>query len=157
MKIKFDQGTGFDQDAFQAALAQERADHGLSIIDEARASAAVGRKRAQRDRKEKRESKSKTGATDRDFENKHPRGFDGKFIRAGGSGAPKPVIEGIKKKLGGELTEESIREFQKKHGLQVDGVIGHQTASAILGDGKAKVGPLTKKDKRRLFITFKGE
>lgn len=142
---------GFDEDAFQAALAEERTDRGLSIMDEARESAAVGRKRAQTARAKKADSQS----SDPNFEGKHPRGFGGKFIRGGASNAPKPVLQGIKEKLGGELTEESIRDFQKEHGLQVDGVIGHQTASAILGNGKAKVGALTRHDKRRLFVTFK--
>lgn len=151
--MKADQGhTPMDRIAYERALAMERAERGvdLSLVSEAKRSIA-GYEAS------KKSKPSSSGAPNQEFEGKHPRGFGGQFITAGSSNAPQPVTNGIKRKLGGELTKSSIEQFQRKHGLEVDGIIGHQTATAILGKQGAKnvaVGALTKHDKRQLFTVF---
>jgi hypothetical protein len=80
----------------------------------------------------------------------------GQFIRSGASG---PVVKGIQKRLGihttgtfGGNTKSRIEQFQKNHGLTVDGIIGAQTATALLTNGKKKVavGSLSTQLHRRL-------
>lgn len=81
----------------------------------------------------------------------HPRApagaaTGGQFITAQTSTAKDPAAREAQRALGGELTEESIRKFQRKHHLQVDGVIGRQTAAALLGSShpeKLKPGPMS--------------
>lgn len=34
----------------------------------------------------------------------------------------------------GRLTEEAVRDFQRTHGLTVDGIVGEKTMAAIMGD-----------------------
>lgn len=95
-------------------------------------------------------------------ENKHPRGgkgsaAGGKFIAKGSSGGD---VKRVQKKVGakpdskfGDKTEQAVRAYQKKNKLQVDGVVGTQTAAALTGNKKAakvKVGALTEQDLRRL-------
>jgi hypothetical protein len=85
-------------------------------------------------------------------EGKHKRGAGGKFVTSNSSGAE---AKGAAKKLGAnKLTPELIRAYQKKHGLKVDGVIGHQTALALsgkIGEAKrTKTGALTEDDRKAL-------
>lgn len=99
------------------------------------------------------------GKDDPEFEKKHPRGKEGskvggRFVRKGASG---DVVEGAQKKLGisttgtfNEQTRRAVMRFQRKHGLEVDGVIGRQTATALLGGGKVEVGALTGGLRKRL-------
>lgn len=84
----------------------------------------------------------------------------GQFIRTGASG---PVVTGIQKRLGikttgsfGGNTKTAIEKFQKNHGLTVDGIIGRQTATALLSGGKKKVavGSLTTGIRSRLKHRF---
>ena len=91
---------------------------------------------------------------DAEFEKKHPRAGagrtgGGRFITAGSSGA---AADAVKDRLG-DLSPERVKRFQKRHGLTVDGKIGHQTAAALAGDGdasKVKTGALTDEDRRKL-------
>lgn len=94
----------------------------------------------------------------------HPRGgkgtpAGGKFVKKGDKGR---AVKKIQRKLGvkpdgtfGNLTRRKVRTFQRRHDLQVDGVVGEQTLVALNGDtAKAKkVGPgaLTSKQQRHLF------
>lgn len=99
------------------------------------------------------------GKDDPEFEKKHPRGRagspeGGKFVRKGGSGE---AVTAVQKKVGAkttgtfnEQTRRLVMEYQKKHGLKVDGVVGRQTATSMLGGGKVEVGELTGKLRRRL-------
>lgn len=96
--------------------------------------------------------------TDPDFEKKHPRGRGdkgGQFVRKGDTGEE---VEAVQRAVGAPVTQSggarsdkpgsfgyntaaSVRAFQRKHGLQVDGVVGRQTAAALLGSKGSKVAP----------------
>lgn len=95
---------------------------------------------------------------DSDFEKKHPRGKGdkgGQFVRKGDTGqevaavqravgAPVTAAGGARSDKPGSFgynTAASVRMFQRKHGLKVDGVVGRQTAAALLGSKGAKVTP----------------
>lgn len=74
-------------------------------------------------------------------ESEHPRGPGGKFISKGDSGT---AVEAAQEALGiktdgefGKQTVKRLREFQRNNDLQVDGVIGQQTAAALLGNENA--------------------
>lgn len=99
---------------------------------------------------------------DPEFEKKHPRGKEGsseggKFIKKGSSGSE---VRGAQRKLGvsttgtfNEATRRAVIAFQKKHGLVVDGIIGRQTAAAMLGNKNASslaTGKLGDKQARKL-------
>jgi Putative peptidoglycan binding domain len=79
---------------------------------------------------------------------KHPRGAKGsgqggKFISSqSDSSGSKSAKVGVKKRLGGRISTQDIREFQRRNGLTVDGIIGRQTAAALLGDTQAKIIPI---------------
>lgn len=117
-------------------------------------------------RAQKRDSKERerlAGTSNADFESKHPRGGKGsseggKFIRKGSSGS---AVAGLQRRLGGlddgkfgPNTETLVRAFQRRYGLTVDGVVGRQTATALLGDAKAarkvKTGRMSKSQRRQL-------
>lgn len=95
---------------------------------------------------------------------KHPRGASGsgqggKFIAKGSSGAP---VRAVQKHLGLQQTgsfafdtEAAVQNFQRAHGLAVDGVVGAQTAQALLGNRNAKAvtpGALSSADARALGV-----
>jgi hypothetical protein len=104
-------------------------------------------------------SKSKSSSSSSSSGHKRaPAGspIGGQFIKTGASG---PVVTGLQKRLGikttgtfGGNTKTAIEKFQKNHGLTVDGIIGRQTATALLTNGKKKVatGHLTTGIKSRL-------
>ena len=91
---------------------------------------------------------------DPEFEKKHPRAPEGrvsggKFIQAGSSGdlvgAVQKLLPTQKGKPDGEFgdaTAQAVRRYQRQNDLLVDGIVGSQTASALLGD-KADPGALT--------------
>lgn len=96
---------------------------------------------------------------------KHPRGGKGtsqggKFIKAGSSGTP---VKEVQKRLGVQQTgsfafdtEAAVKNFQRERGLQVDGVVGRQTAQALLGNRNAKVispGVLSTSDAKALGVS----
>lgn len=79
-------------------------------------------------------------------EKKHPRDGVGQFLRKGQTG---PAVSGVQKKLGIKATGTydnntvaRIKRYQKNHGLQVDGVIGSQTAASLLGKTARAPGKL---------------
>lgn len=84
---------------------------------------------------------------------RHPRAAagaagGGRFITGQSNPQKDDAAKGAQKKLGGQLSNQRIRSFQRAHGLVVDGVIGRQTAAALLGSkgaSKLKVGALTTK------------
>lgn len=91
------------------------------------------------------------------FDSKHPRGYGGKFIRSGQTGAE---VTAVQHRLGvartgtfGGNTKKAVERFQKNHGLQVDGVVGKQTIAALRGNTNASsvsTGALTHVDRRYL-------
>ena len=90
-------------------------------------------------------------------ENDHPRSPTGEFIEKGDSG---PLVDTIQGALGVKssgdydmATIRAVRRFQRQNDLQVDGVIGQQTAAALLGNDKADsidVGAIRPGQLRRL-------
>lgn len=67
----------------------------------------------------------------------HPRGLGdqgGQFIKKQGGAAPTAQETGaVRRGLGTAVSAESIRAFQQKHGLKVDGIVGEQTSLALKG------------------------
>lgn len=103
--------------------------------------------------------------TPADFNKKHPRGgkgsaSGGKFVKKGSSGTP---VKEVQKRLGiaqtGAFaydTVAAVKEFQREKGLQVDGVVGRQTAQALLGNRNAKAitpGVLSTADAKALGVS----
>lgn len=91
---------------------------------------------------------------------KHPRAAagspgGGKFIRSGASGNE---VTAIQHRLGiartgtfGGKTKKAVEAFQKRKGIQVDGVIGTQTVAALRGTTTGVApGALSKNDRRFL-------
>lgn len=86
----------------------------------------------------------------------HPRAgtgsaTGGQFIKAGSK--PGEAKDGAAKKLGcegGELSAKCIRRYQRRNGLQEDGIIGRQTATALRTGKKVSTGTLDKQDRRYL-------
>lgn len=96
---------------------------------------------------------------------KHPRGAKGthqggKFVKAGSTGTP---VKRVQAKLGVKQTgsfafdtQAAVRAFQRKHGLVVDGIVGAQTAQALLGNRNAKAvkpGALSAADAKALGVS----
>jgi putative peptidoglycan binding protein len=82
----------------------------------------------------------------------HARRQQGEGIVKAGDSSEE--ARGARERLNGNLSEERIRAFQRRHGLQVDGKIGRQTATALLGDSdrakRIKVGRLSDDQRARL-------
>ncbi len=95
----------------------------------------------------------------------HPRAAagssaGGQFVTAQGSSAGQGARSGAQKLLKEKLTEESIRRYQRQHGLAVDGKIGRQTAASLLGDesaSKLKPGSMTTTQRRQLEAVAAGK
>lgn len=110
-------------------------------------------------RAKKPAAKTRSGQ-DQDFEKKHPRGRGGSWVLKAGSKGDD--VKAVQSRVGGvkadgeygSKTAAAIRAFQRKHGLTVDGVVGHQTAVALAGNHKtartAKVGALKGSDRAKL-------
>lgn len=98
------------------------------------------------------------------FNAKHPRGGKGtsqggKFIAKGSSGTPvKKVQRALGRQQTGKFaadTHAAVERFQRQHGLKVDGVVGAQTAQALLGNRNAKAvkpGELSAADRKALGV-----
>jgi hypothetical protein len=89
----------------------------------------------------------------------HPRGAKGtpgggKFVKSNSSGK---LAKAVRKKLPGKNAknfEEAVRRYQENHDLQVDGVVGRQTAAALLGHPNAsqvQVGRISDHQQQRLL------
>lgn len=105
-------------------------------------SSAAGRRSHKLTVQDRAKSKAVGSSTGKFEEAKHPRSPTGEFIQSGSTGAAVKSIQGT---LGikedgefGKRTTSRIREFQRNHGLQVDGVVGQQTAAALLGNDNAE-------------------
>lgn len=116
----------------------------------------ANRRADNRKSKSKSSSSSKTSSGQKRAPKGTPNG--GQFIGTGGNG---PIISGIRKRLGvnganGAKTKSRVEAFQKRHGLTVDGIIGRQTATALLSGGKRKVevGSINDQLRRRLKHRF---
>lgn len=103
--------------------------------------------------------RTRSGGSGSYDERKHPRGRGGSWtIKSGASGED---VRTIQRNVGakadgsfGERTKQKVMDFQRKHGLQVDGIVGHQTATALAGHfdaaRAAKVGGLKDSDRQKL-------
>ena len=113
-------------------------------------------------RREKKKMAESEAAANAEFsEEKHPRAPkgspDGGQFSTVGKGDSGNLVTGAQSALGMEdpsgnfdkATEQAVREYQEENGLQVDGVIGSQTAASMQGR-EAEVGELSKNDKRWL-------
>lgn len=97
---------------------------------------------------------------------KHPRAASGpgggRFVKKGSTGA---AVTKVQKQLGVKQTgafafdtQAAVESFQRERGLQVDGVVGAQTAQALLGNSNAKTvkpGALSSADAKALGVTSK--
>jgi hypothetical protein len=100
-------------------------------------------------------------------DSKHPRGRagtpeGGQFVRNGSGRESGDRLEtlAVQRTVGakedgefGDRTEVAVKRFQQRHGLQVDGVVGKQTASAMLGNrsaSKLNTGAVTDSQRKRL-------
>lgn len=108
--------------------------------------------------------KLQSGPSAASFNAKHPRGGKGtaqggKFVAKGSSGTP---VKRVQAKLGvtqtgsfGFDTVAAVENYQRAHGLQVDGVVGAQTAQSLLGNRNAKTvapGALSAADRKALGV-----
>jgi murein L,D-transpeptidase YcbB/YkuD len=100
----------------------------------------------------------RTGSSNSEFNNKHPRGAGtqgGQFISKGTTGHE---VTAVQQRLGltrtgtfDGQTKRRVERFQKNHGLQVDGVVGQQTVAAFRGTTTGVApGALGKNDRRYL-------
>lgn len=93
----------------------------------------------------------------------HPRGQHGYFIASGSQGPGVKRVQGaVGAKQDGQFgpqTKAAIQKYQRKHSLQVDGVIGRQTAAALLGGEKGarhlQVGAMSDKQAKALGVSAK--
>lgn len=98
---------------------------------------------------------------DPDYERKHPRGGKGsreggRFVRKGDTGSEVTTVQhrlGIAASGTYDAgTATAVINFQRRHGLQVDGIIGTQTALALTGQFRkargTEPGPLTEYTKK---------
>jgi peptidoglycan hydrolase-like protein with peptidoglycan-binding domain len=93
---------------------------------------------------------SSSSSSSSEFNKKHPRGSGsqgGQFIR---KGASNQAVTGVQKKLGikttgtfGGNTIQAVKKYQREHGLVVDGIVGAQTASSLLGKSAMKPGAMS--------------
>jgi peptidoglycan hydrolase-like protein with peptidoglycan-binding domain len=99
-------------------------------------------------------AKTRTG-NNASFEAKHPRGRGGAWtLKQGASGDD---VKAVQRRVGakadgqfGDQTSQAVKNFQRSHRLQVDGVVGAQTVAAMRGDTNAaevKPGAASVKDR----------
>lgn len=94
---------------------------------------------------------------------KHPHGRagsgkGGQFVQSGSSGSDvKAVQHRVGAKTDGQYgpqTKRAVMDFQRRHRLKVDGIVGHQTAVALSGNfaraRAAKTGELRQSDRHAL-------
>lgn len=158
-----------DQRQYAQALARRRNAAGLELTTAFQTRTAIGGPFAGTDSAARRRSSSLSrrnkatahqpgGAAFK--EEQHPRDVTGKFIEKGDTGGEVKAAQGL---LGvkqdgrfGKATVKAVRRYQRENGLQVDGVIGQQTAASLLGNGNAdsiSPGALRPGQYRRLVKT----
>lgn len=106
------------------------------------------------------------GAYDETKHKRAPAGAagGGRFVASGSSGEN---VRAVQHRVGaspdgkfGQQTRQRVMDFQKRHGLKVDGVVGHQTALALAGHYReakaASPGALQKSDGTHLRSIRKG-
>lgn len=108
----------------------------------------------------KKGAKTRSGG-DAEFEKAHPRSRDGSWTLK--QGATGDEVRGIQRKIGGTKvdgqfggsTKAAIMRYQRKHGLQVDGVVGAQTIASLRGKKGVKPGAASAQDRRFLKAAAK--
>jgi peptidoglycan hydrolase-like protein with peptidoglycan-binding domain len=150
----------YDRDTYEQELAEARRELHLTVFANAIKSRYPSKKKGQGTAVAEAEAQDEyKGTGDGTFEEgKHQRGADGKFITKGASG---PEVRAIGDALGmtnlpnefDDRMEERVREFQQSNGLLVDGLVGRQTAAAMLEQedaDTAKPGDITDRQMKRL-------
>jgi hypothetical protein len=134
---------------------------GDAALERAQAASTGGKTRSGKPASSSSQQGTRTGGSG-DFEGKHPRGRGGEWtVKAGDTtDVAHAAARHLGAKDGKSLTADAIKAFQKRHGLQVDGVIGKQTASALLGNYKGaksvKTGKATGEQRAKLLAARKG-
>lgn len=89
----------------------------------------------------------KDGQGDPNFdENEHKRDENGMFIQTGDSGAEVRAVGAAlgERSLSNQFDdnmETAVRNYQQDNGLLVDGIVGQQTAGALLGKDGENINP----------------
>lgn len=113
---------------------------------------------------QKKGAKTRSGKAASAFNSAHPRGRGGQWIFKSGSNGAE--VKGIQSKTGaktdgqfGRKTTQAVMSFQRRHGLQVDGIVGAQTVAAMRGHARAsqvKAGAMSAADRAWLLKMAQG-
>lgn len=107
----------------------------------------------------KQKTRTRSGGSTSAFDQLHPRGRGGQWIvKQGATGAEARAVQSqVGAKVDGDfgtLTKQAVMAFQRKHHIQVDGIVGAQTVAAMMGKRRAaqvKAGAMTPADRRWLL------
>lgn len=145
-----------DPEAYELALSQER--RALKLTSTFKAAVKANDGYAAGAKKPKAKKKNDSDG-DGDFnEGEHDRDENGMFIQTGDSGAEVRAVGAAlgSRQLNNTFDEQmaqEVRNYQQDNGLLVDGIVGSQTATALLGKDADKKNPgeITESQKKALI------
>lgn len=148
-----------NQQKYEEALKRESLRQHLNLGPVAFRSGAVKRNEsfAPDKRNGNTDTEDDTGSAEWE-EQEHRRGADGRFIEKGSSGVEVRAAAAAMgmRRLPNEFDEsfeDQVRDYQEDNGLLVDGIIGRQTAAALIDNEDAdstRPGEITEKQIKRL-------